>query len=93
MNVVQTFEFCFPSEADAKVKVQISTYRKLSKQQVKTAYVLLAKYRFPSENITNSVQRMAIAYGQYLLCLHSEKKRVPIFPGITKTPKNYLFTI
>ena len=80
MNVVQTFEFCFPSEADAKVKIQISTYRKLSKQQVKTAYVLLAKYRFPSENITDSVQKMATAYSQYLLCLHSEKNGFQFFP-------------
>lgn len=80
MDRLQTFEFSFPNEAQAKVKVQISTYRKLNKQQVKTAYVLLAKYRFPAENITDSVQKMAIAYGQYLLCLHSEKNGYQFFP-------------
>jgi len=81
MKDLQTFEFCFPSQSDAKVKVQISTYRKLNKQQVKTAYVLLAKYRFPAENITDSVQKMTLAYGQYLLCLHSEKNGFQFFPA------------
>lgn len=80
MDIVQTFEFCFPSEADAKVKVQINTYRKLNKQQVKTAYVLLAKYHFPAQNIAESVQNMATAYGHYLLCLHSEKNGYQFFP-------------
>ena len=69
MDRLQTFELSFPNEAQAKVKVQISTYRNLTKYDVESAFINAVKVNFPSKSLTESVKQMVMQKGNYLLCL------------------------
>lgn len=81
MKDLQTFEFCFPNESQAKVKIQVSTRLPLKKSEVKKA-LLKESNKYHGTSKTERIETFVRHRTNYVLCVQDiEKTGYQFFPA------------
>ena len=81
MKDLQTFEFSFPNESQAKVKIQVSTRLPMKKSEVKQA-LLKESDKYQGISKTERIETFVRHRTNYVLCVQDiEKTGYQFFPA------------
>lgn len=78
MKDLQTFEFCYPSEANAKIKIQVNTYLPLKKTEVRRA-ILKESKKWLGNNTAERLQMFVDYRTNYVMCVQGMPKGTYMF--------------